>query len=130
MGFCSPKSWQSHWQLNGTPGLKPACSSLIPPLQLAGSGGCHGFQKKTCTNISVHSSSIPMVTEVRLDGKEMGRLELRPGTHRFLLCSHPRYDDICSACAKVPISGLGPDRDQCPNIVPKKARFASSPEVV
>ena len=30
-----------------------------------------------------------------------------------------------SACAIVPISGLGPDRDQCPNMVPKKARFAS-----
>ena len=30
-----------------------------------------------------------------------------------------------SAPKKVPISGLGPDRDQCPNMVPKKARFAS-----
>ena len=25
-----------------------------------------------------------------------------------------------SACAIVPISGLGPDRDQCPNMVPKR----------
>ena len=31
---------------------------------------------------------------------------------------------INSAPEKVPISGLGPDRDQCPNMVPKKARFA------
>ena len=31
----------------------------------------------------------------------------------------------CSACTEVPISGLDPDRDQCPNMVPKKARFAS-----
>jgi len=35
------------------------------------------------------SSSVPMVTEVGLDGKEVGRLELRPGTHRFLLRCHP-----------------------------------------
>ena len=30
-----------------------------------------------------------------------------------------------SASEKDPISGLGPDRDQCPNMVPKKAQFAS-----
>ena len=30
-----------------------------------------------------------------------------------------------SASDKVPISGLGPDRDQCPNMVPKKSEFAS-----
>ena len=30
-----------------------------------------------------------------------------------------------STCVEVLISGLGPVRDQYPNIVPKKARFAS-----
>ena len=30
-----------------------------------------------------------------------------------------------SAPEKVPISGLGPDRDQCPNMIPKETRFAS-----
>ena len=32
---------------------------------------------------------------------------------------------ISSTCAEVQFSGLGPDQDQCPNMVPKKARFAS-----
>ena len=30
-----------------------------------------------------------------------------------------------STCVEVLISGLGPVRDQYPNMVPKKARFAS-----
>jgi len=34
------------------------------------------------------SSGVPMVTEVGLDGKEVGRLELMPGTHQFLLRCH------------------------------------------
>ena len=32
---------------------------------------------------------------------------------------------IISACPQAPISGLGPDGDQCPRKVPKEARFAS-----
>ena len=40
---------------------------------------------------SIHSSGVPMVTEVGLDGKEVGRLELKPGTHCFLLCCHARF---------------------------------------
>ena len=40
---------------------------------------------------SVHSSGVPMVTEVGLDGKDLGKLELKPGTHQFLLCCHPRF---------------------------------------
>ena len=31
---------------------------------------------------------------------------------------------ITCGTEKVPILGLGPDWDQCPNMVPKKARFA------
>ena len=37
----------------------------------------------------------------------------------------PQLNYRGSACTEVPISGLGPDRDQCPNMVPKKAQFAS-----
>ena len=40
------------------------------------------------------------------------------------------HSQLCSACSQVPISGLGPDRDQCPSKVPKKNPiFLSSPEV-
>ena len=38
--------------------------------------------------VPFHSSGVPMVTEVGLDGKVVGRLELKPGTHQFLLRCH------------------------------------------
>ena len=40
-------------------------------------------------------------------------------------CEQTKQDLFTTASEKIPISGLGPDRHQCPNMVPKKAQFAS-----